>query len=125
VLGTYHNSLIGVYNRRYAYIHFEKCFNRAKRQNQSIGMFNIDIDNFKLINDSYGHNYGDFILKKICRLIVGTIRKEDILARCGRDEFLLLFIDIDYTTTQNLTNQINETIKTKWTKHFRFIINCR
>jgi len=76
-------------------------------------MFNIDIDNFKLINDSYGHNYGDFILKKICRLIVGTIRKEDILARCGRDEFLLLFIDIDYTTTQNLTNQINETIKTK------------
>jgi diguanylate cyclase (GGDEF)-like protein len=110
---SYHDPLTGVYNRRYADIHFEKSFNRAKRRKERIGIINIDIDNFKLINDTYGHSYGDFILKELCSLIVGTIRKEDILVRWGGDEFLLLFIAIDYTSAQNLTNQINETIKTE------------
>ena len=102
-----------MYNRRYAYIHFEKRFNRAKRRNERIGILNIDIDNFKLINDTYGHSYGDFILKELCSVIVGTIRKEDILVRWGGDEFLLLVIDMDNTSVQNLINQINETIKTE------------
>ena len=110
---SYHDPLTGVYNRRYADIHFEKSFNRAKRRNERIGIINIDIDNFKLINDTYGHSYGDLILKELCSLIVGNIRKEDILVRWGGDEFLLLVIDMDDTSAQNLINQINETIKTE------------
>lgn len=110
---SYHDPLTGVYNRRYADIHFEKSFNRAKRRNERIGIINIDIDNFKLINDTYGHSYGDLILKELCSLILGTIRKEDILVRWGGDELLLLVIDMDDTSAQNLINQINDTIKTE------------
>ena len=69
--------------------------------------------NFKLINDTCGHSYGDFILKELCSVIVGTIRKEDILVRWGGDEFLLLVIDMDNTSVQNLIKQINDTIKTE------------
>ncbi|MFB4471721.1 GGDEF domain-containing protein [Oceanobacillus caeni] len=108
---SYHDPLTGVYNRRYAYIFFEKQFKRAKRKNERIGILNIDIDDFKVINDSYGHNYGDFILQELCNLIMRNIRKEDILVRWGGDEFIVLLYNMDCTSAQNLMNQINESIK--------------
>ena len=114
---SYQDPLTVVYNRRYADIHFKKRLNRAKLQNERIGIINIDIDNFKLINDTYGHSYGDAILKKICNLIVGTTRKKDILVRWGGDEFVILIMDIDYTSAEILTNLIKETIKTE-------LVNC-
>ncbi|MDS9471864.1 GGDEF domain-containing protein [Sporosarcina pasteurii] len=109
---SYHDPLTGVYNRRYAYMHLERYFKIANRRHERIGILNIDIDNFKLINDTYGHSYGDFILKGLCRIIVENTRKEDILVRWGGDEFLLFVIDKDDTSLENLTYQINDTIKT-------------
>ncbi|MBU8791130.1 GGDEF domain-containing protein [Oceanobacillus caeni] len=108
---SYHDPLTGVYNRRYAYIYFEKQLKRAKRKNERIGILNIDIDNFKMINDSYGHHYGDFILQQLCRSITKNIRKEHILVRWGGDEFIVLLNNMDCTSAQNLINQMNESIR--------------
>ena len=110
---SYHDPLTGVYNRMYAYIHFEKRLKRAKRRNESIGFLYIDLDDFKLINDTYGHSHGDFVLKELCKVIAGTIRKDDILVRWGGDESLLLLIDNDNSSVQHQINQITETIKTE------------
>ena len=110
---SYHDPLTGVYNRMYAYIHFEKRLKRAKRRNESIGFLYIDLDDFKLINDTYGHSHGDFVLKELCKVIAGTIRKDDILVRWGGDEFLLLLTDNDNSSVQHQINQITETIKTE------------
>ena len=110
---SYHDPLTGVYNRRYAYIHFQKKFKQAQYKNEKIGILNIDIDDFKAINDTYGHNYGDFILQELCRLITRNIRKKDILVRWGGDEFIVLFDNLDCTSAQNLINQINESLKTE------------
>ena len=53
----------------------------------------VDIDNFKTINDTYGHLYGDYVLKRIVRTIIGNLRQNDIVGRYGGDEFLIILRD--------------------------------
>src|SRR5690625_998122 len=62
---SYHDPLTGIYNRLYAYENIDKILDRAKRKHKKIGIINIDINNFKDINDTYGHHYGDLILKEL------------------------------------------------------------
>lgn len=87
---SYRDPLTGVYNRRYVYKTFSKKFNYARKNNNKIGIVIIDINYFKCINDKFGHEYGDFILKELCRIVQFHLHSEDILARWGGDEFMLL-----------------------------------
>jgi len=99
--------LTGAFNRRYANNNFEKKLHQAKKRNGKIGIIMIDIDQFKLMNDTYGHDYGDFILKKLSHLIEKRIHREDIFVRWGGDEFLLL-IDRDNMNTELFVEVLNE-----------------
>lgn len=108
---SYHDPLTGVYNRRYAYKVFEKKLQRAKKRNEKIGILNIDVDNFKSINDTYGHAYGDFILKEISCFIRKNIGKKDVLVRWGGDEFLVLFVNRDEKSAWKLIEHINQSLK--------------
>lgn len=85
-----HDSLTGLYNRHIDEI-LEKEISRAKRESTVISMVMIDIDHFKSINDKYGHQYGDFLLRVFSQFISKSIRKEDYAARFGGDEILLAF----------------------------------
>ncbi|MBA4383189.1 MAG: hypothetical protein C0410_00485 [Anaerolinea sp.] len=85
-----HDSLTGLYNRHIDEI-LQKEFSRAQREKKPISLAMIDIDHFKKINDKFGHQYGDLLLKSFSQYILSTIRKEDLAARFGGDEIMLVF----------------------------------
>jgi diguanylate cyclase (GGDEF)-like protein/PAS domain S-box-containing protein len=84
------DAMTGVYNRRYLMEELKRELSRANRNKTSFSIINMDIDNLKTINDRYGHNNGDRLLKEFGSIIQNTSRKTDIAARIGGDEFILL-----------------------------------
>jgi diguanylate cyclase (GGDEF)-like protein len=82
--------LTGIYNRRFLDAKLMEEFNRRKRYGGVFSIIILDIDNFKNINDSYGHQCGDFILKSISSRALTLIRNLDYLVRVGGDEFCCL-----------------------------------
>ena len=82
--------LTALYNRRKFAEFLEYEIIRAERNNYSFSLIMIDLDNFKYINDTYGHPIGDLTLKELSNLIATELRKGDVLARLGGDEFALL-----------------------------------
>jgi diguanylate cyclase (GGDEF)-like protein/PAS domain S-box-containing protein len=85
--------LTKAYNRRYMTEKLEEEIERAKRNNSTFSIIMVDIDHFKRINDNFGHNMGDLVLQKVTEMIKNRIRKIDVLARWGGEEFLILLLD--------------------------------
>ncbi len=84
------DGLTGLYNHRYFQGEFEREMKRASRSNDSLSLILIDIDDFKLLNDSYGHAAGDVALATVARTMKKMTRGSDLLARYGGEEFALL-----------------------------------
>lgn len=82
--------LTGAYNRRYILETLSVEFMKSKRYSFNLSCILIDIDNFKSINDTYGHQVGDFTLKTISDLVQETVREVDIFGRYGGEEFLII-----------------------------------
>lgn len=87
---AYYDTLTGVANRTLFYELAEKFLDNAKRNNILMGLMFIDVDKFKIINDTYGHQAGDEVLVKVANILKEATRKNDIVARHGGDEFLIL-----------------------------------
>lgn len=105
--------LTKIYNRRFALRIFPKLKYKVDKSNQNLGVFLIDINNFKCLNDTYGHIAGDEALKSISNLITRNIRNSDILVRWGGDEFLILAPSINENHAINLISRINQHLKTE------------
>lgn len=86
------DQLTSLYNRHYLEDSGKKAFAYAKRHNHNLSLAMLDIDHFKNINDDYGHDVGDIVLKELAELLKENIREEDILARVGGEEFVMLFV---------------------------------
>jgi len=84
--------LTGLYNRRFLFEAGEKLLENAKRNNLNLSLAIIDIDKFKNINDTYGHLFGDMVLKTTAKLIKNRFRAGDIVSRLGGDEFCFMGI---------------------------------
>jgi diguanylate cyclase (GGDEF)-like protein len=84
------DALTGVYNRRFVDDYLPKLMAQVDRKNDVLGLSMIDINNFKAINDSYGHKMGDRVLKEVIRLLNQNTRKGDFIVRWGGDEFLFV-----------------------------------
>jgi two-component system, cell cycle response regulator len=84
------DGLTGAFNHRYFQIVLDQEINRAERHNTSISILLIDIDHFKKVNDTYGHQVGDFVLTEFSKTIQQHIRQYDILARYGGEEFIVI-----------------------------------
>ena len=82
--------LTGLYNHNYFYSRLEEEFERSRRYETALSLIMMDIDNFKKINDSYGHRTGDDVLKGLAATIKGAVRKSDIVARYGGEEFAII-----------------------------------
>ena len=109
------DKLTGIYNRAKLDRTLQEEFNRSKRYKTEFSVILIDIDFFKKVNDSYGHNLGDEILVELCNLITKNLRKTDLFARWGGEEFVCLLPDTDahgaLTLAENIRKKVEE-------KHF-------
>ena len=99
----YTDALTGIYNRRY----YEE---RIRNSNMSAGVAMIDLDDFKIYNDTFGHDAGDLALTTVVGVIKDNIRRTDMLIRMGGDEFLLVMPDIAEQAFAEKLNQIQEKI---------------
>lgn len=87
------DELTGLYNRKYLQDRLEAEMSRAKRHESKVSCLLLDIDYFKVVNDMYGYEWGDVLLKKIAEMLKSFIRKEDILTRYGDEEFVIILPD--------------------------------
>lgn len=105
------DGLTGVFNRRYMDIVLKKEFNRCDRYGKNLSLCLIDIDNFKNINDTHGHIFGDEVLREISQLVKDVVREEDIVCRYGGEEFLVLLPETDEAGAEILAERIRMTMK--------------
>jgi len=88
------DAMTGLYNRRFLEEYLTKAMPQALRNGKKVGILMIDMDHFKMVNDTYGHDIGDSILKKLSRTITENIREADLAVRYGGEEFLVLLHDV-------------------------------
>ena len=99
---AHYDLLTGLPNRVLFNDKLEQSIENSKQNNTKIALFFIDLDHFKSINDSLGHNAGDEVLKIITNRLVKCLRNEDTVARLGGDEFVLIIEDIDQVQDTSL-----------------------
>jgi diguanylate cyclase (GGDEF)-like protein/PAS domain S-box-containing protein len=102
--------LTGLFNRRYLQVTLDREIARVKRTNQPVGIIIMDIDHFKLINDSYGHKAGDLILEALGELFKTNIRREDIACRYGGEEFVVVMPGASLKTAEERAEIIHSQI---------------
>lgn len=108
---VYKDTLTGLYNRRYIDEFLPAALNAAYEQEQSLSLIFADIDQFKRVNDSYGHLAGDLALQHVAQLIEKKVRKADRwVARYGGDEFIICLPGVDYATAVRIANRIRVAI---------------
>lgn len=88
------DSLTELGNRRYAESNLKSKFDEMKRYGLSFGVLFVDIDHFKKVNDTYGHDIGDKVLKIVSRTLSGNVRPFDVVSRWGGEEFLLIIAHV-------------------------------
>ncbi|XPV70605.1 MAG: diguanylate cyclase [Halarcobacter sp.] len=98
--------LTGAYNRRFLNDFSKNYFEIVKREKSTLSLLMIDIDDFKHINDQYGHNTGDKILQTLVNEIKELLRENDIIVRFGGDEFLVLLPDVNLENSKIVGNKI-------------------
>ncbi|NOR71573.1 MAG: diguanylate cyclase [Methylomarinum sp.] len=104
------DDLTKIYNKRYFSETIEKEFNFAKRNKSSLSLILFDIDHFKLFNDQYGHQAGDFVLTEIAALINPLARNYDTFARFGGEEFAVLLRDTELSDAVLLANRMRQLV---------------
>lgn len=102
------DTLTGLYNRRFVSTTTPKILSKTESSNKKLTISVIDCDDFKQINDTYGHETGDLVLQKVSEILVDNKRKSDIVARWGGDEFLIVSPESDLECFKLISNKIKE-----------------
>ena len=106
-----HDALTGLINRREFELRLQHIIQKARREKISYSICFLDLDKFKIINDTSGHAAGDEFLKQISKTIQSLLRKTDVLARLGGDEFAIILDGCSTHKAKTICNQIIKTIK--------------
>lgn len=109
-LATRIDPMTGLANRRAIMEKIDQEFSRAHRHQRSASIVLADLDNYKKINDTYGYNTGDDVLVEVARVLHGCVRSEDICARWGGEEFLILLPETPLDGALAVANKIRESI---------------
>lgn len=107
-----HDPLTGLHNRRYFNEMIGYEIHRSERHGHKFCLLMIDLDNFKDVNDSYGHLDGDRVLNQLGKIVTGTVRKGDIVCRFGGDEFVVLLSETSLSGGCTLAETVREAIQT-------------
>jgi diguanylate cyclase (GGDEF) domain len=105
------DALTGLYNRRFMEQAMDREIEKAGRRKKSIGIIMSDVDDFKSINDTYGHLIGDYVLRRISEVIIANIRSSDIACRFGGDEFLLILPNASLEIAQKRADRLDMVLK--------------
>ncbi len=105
------DALTELFNRRHIMSRFEEEFEKFKRLKTNVSCIMIDIDHFKVINDSYGHLAGDQVLKILSARMRGIVRAYDILGRYGGEEFLIIMPDTGLEDARGLAERIRTSVR--------------
>jgi diguanylate cyclase (GGDEF)-like protein len=105
------DELTGICNRRYFNQMYEREIQRAQRYSRALSLIMLDIDHFKIFNDTHGHLVGDAILKQVARVLEESIRKADILARYGGEEFVIMLPEIDKEHGRTVAEKLRRAVE--------------
>jgi diguanylate cyclase (GGDEF)-like protein len=113
-----HDDLTDLHNRAAFYEHLARALSRARRQGTKVAMLFIDLDDFKLINDSLGHLEGDRVLREVAERLKRCLREEDVAARIGGDEFGVLLEDVaDASAAVEVAERLQEQLRIPFDVH--------
>ncbi|MGK2907661.1 MAG: diguanylate cyclase [Desulfuromonadales bacterium] len=107
------DGLTQLYNHQHFYTRLEQEFSRAKRHKHELSCLFLDVDDFKKLNDNFGHVIGDVVLRKIGSLIKHVLRESDVAARYGGEEFAILLPDTDHDGALDLAERLLEIIRSQ------------
>lgn len=113
-----HDPLTGLHNRRYFNEILEYEIDRSARHKHPFSILSIDLDNFKGINDCYGHVMGDNILRHLAQVLRKNLRKSDVLARLGGDEFAVILPETDSPSAQIVGEMLRQSVS-----DYEFLLN--
>jgi diguanylate cyclase (GGDEF)-like protein len=109
---AFKDGLTGLYNRKFLDEYLTKLIPQARREEINIGVLMLDMDHFKAVNDEYGHDAGDIVLKELAQILAENVRESDIVVRYGGEEFIILLIDvINDEAALKVANKIKDRVK--------------
>jgi diguanylate cyclase (GGDEF)-like protein len=119
---TYHDQLTGLYNRMYLTKEIPLLVRQVARDKGSVGAIMIDIDYFKLFNDTYGHLDGDTCLQRVAQIVSDTVKRpKDASIRFGGEEFLVVLPYVDKQGTELVANQLVQAVSSAKIPHSKGI----
>lgn len=105
------DSLTGLFNHGFIYQRLKEEVEKARRYSKNLSIIMFDLDKFKKINDNYGHQFGDKVLKKVSDVIKICVRNIDLIGRYGGEEFLLVLPETDLEAAKLVAERIREQIE--------------
>lgn len=108
-----HDGLTGLFNRRYFERRLSEESAHARRHKRPFSIIMIDLDHFKLVNDTYGHEDGDCVLRHVAEVILSQLREEDIACRFGGEEFVLLLRGTPGMAARIVANRLRAALATR------------
>jgi len=104
------DDMTGLYNRRYFDRHLNVMLSKAQQQDRDMALMILDIDHFKSVNDTHGHDIGDAVLKEFALRLKRNIRGMDLACRFGGEEFVVLMPDTDYRQAEAVAERVRQSI---------------
>lgn len=105
-----HDALTGLSNRRLLLDRMNFAIAHGRRNNFSMGVLYLDLDGFKQVNDTYGHDTGDVLLSSVAKRLVEAVREEDTVARLSGDEFVIVLLDVNHNN--DVSKLVSKLVKT-------------
>lgn len=105
------DALTGLYNRHYLNTHLGNMVKQALKNGKHLALMIMDMDHFKSVNDTYGHDVGDMVLKQLAAIIMNASRSSELAARFGGEEFIILMPETDPQSAYGAGNRIREIVE--------------
>ena len=116
------DQLTGLYNRRFLDETIDKIVAQIKRRETTLGILMVDVDYFKEVNDTYGHDMGDKVLKEVAKILTKTVRESDLVIRLGGEEFLVLLMDVQSGKSEDVAEKIRRAVESHTIESFGVVL---